>query len=118
METGLHTDRRPAPAGTCVLALTGEADMDTAPVLARALTAALAGTPRPDVLVVDCARLTFCASAGLNELLRARRAAEAAGVAFRLAAPGPQVVRLLDITGTDAVFEIDPGPVASVAVAP
>ncbi|MER7771524.1 STAS domain-containing protein [Kitasatospora sp. NPDC096140] len=108
METGLSTRRRPAPPGTRVLALTGHADLDTAPALARALGDALTATPVPGTLVVDCRDLTFCSSSGLNELLKARRAAGAAGTVFRLAAPGPQVTRLLRVTETDTVFDIIP----------
>ncbi|MFG2972319.1 STAS domain-containing protein [Streptomyces sp. NPDC048331] len=55
-------------------------------------------------VVVDCSGLAFCDCSGFDELLRARRAAEAAGVAFRLAAPSPQVARLLELTGTDIVL--------------
>jgi anti-sigma B factor antagonist len=55
--------------------------------------------------MVDCSALTFCASAGLNALLRARLAATAGGTAFRLA---PQLVRLLRVTEADTVFDIEP----------
>ncbi|MFE1316167.1 STAS domain-containing protein [Kitasatospora phosalacinea] len=90
--------------------VTGEADTDTAPQLARALREALGGRPVPRTLVVDCSRLGFCSSSGLNELIKARRAALEAGVAFRLGAPSEQVVRLLEVTETDRVFEVvDPG---------
>lgn len=91
-----------------MVALEGEAYMDTAPVLARVLRRALAGRPLPGVLVVDCSGLTFCACDGLNELLRARREAAELGVAFRLAAPGEQLARLLEITGTGTVLEVLP----------
>lgn len=106
MDTGLRTTRRPAPPGTRVLALAGHADLDTARVLADALRHALTAAPVPRALVVDCAALSFCSSSGLNELLRARRTAAAAGIAFRLAAPSPQVTRLLHATDTDSVFDI------------
>jgi anti-anti-sigma factor len=109
MDEGLRTSRRRAPAGTCVLVLTGQADLGTAAVLARALTAALEGPPVPRVLTVDCAGLDLCASAGLNELLKARQRAVAAGIAFRLAAPSAQVLRLLRLTGADAAFEVTAG---------
>jgi anti-anti-sigma factor len=107
--TGLSASPRPGPPGVYVLALAGHADLDTAPVLSRALDEALTGSPVPGSLVVDCAGLVFCSSSGLNELLYARRRAVDAGIAFRLAAPTRQVVRLLQITGTDTVFDVLPG---------
>ncbi len=104
--TGLRVTHRPGPDGSRVVEVTGEADLDTAPELARALREALGGRPVPRVLVVDCSRLGFCSSSGLNELIKARRAALEAGIAFRLGAPSGQVVRLLEVTGTDGVFEV------------
>ncbi|MFF9070563.1 STAS domain-containing protein [Streptomyces sp. NPDC014891] len=103
---GLSVQRLSGPPGTRVLVLTGEADSDTAPVLARALDAALNEPPAPDVLVVDCSGLQFCACAGLNEFLRTRLSAVRAEIRLALAALTPQVARLLDLTGTDTVFEI------------
>ncbi|MFF4540003.1 STAS domain-containing protein [Streptomyces aureus] len=111
----LTADRRyPAPPGTLVIALEGEAHIGTGAVLARALDEALAA-PALEVLVVDCSGLTFCAVAGLNELLRARRAAMEAGIAFRLAAPGRQMSRLLDIAGAEPVFDLLPSAPAPTA---
>ncbi|GAA4883291.1 STAS domain-containing protein [Kitasatospora terrestris] len=106
MDTVLSTSRCPAPPGMRIVALHGHADLDTAAALARALHQALDTAPVPGTLVVDCSDLTFCSSSGLNELLRARRAANAAGIAFRLAAPSGQVTRLLRVTEADTVFDI------------
>ncbi|TXS12290.1 anti-sigma factor antagonist, partial [Streptomyces sp. adm13(2018)] len=105
---GLRVQQLSVPPGTHVLLLAGEVDGDTAPALADALDAALGGSPAPDALVVDCSGLRFCACAGLNEFLRARHAAAAAGIRFALAALTPQVARLLDLTDTFTAFEILP----------
>ncbi|AWZ06325.1 MULTISPECIES: STAS domain-containing protein [unclassified Streptomyces] len=100
----------------------GEMDIETASALLLALTEALAlaqAQTHADVnapaspakaVVVDCSRLTFCDSSALNALLTARRAAQEAGTAIRLAAPGPQLLRLLEITGALALFPVDPTP--------
>ncbi|MCU7826817.1 STAS domain-containing protein [Kitasatospora sp. DSM 101779] len=109
MGTELRVTRRPAPPGVCRLALVGQADMETSDALAEALGGALGQEPAPELLSVDCAALDFCGSAGLNELLRARQSALAAGIAFRLASPSPQVVRLLEVTEADTVFDVE-GP--------
>ncbi|MFC9795537.1 STAS domain-containing protein [Streptomyces sp. NPDC127584] len=114
---GLRVQQLSVPPGTHVLLLTGEVDGDTAPALADALDAALGGSPAPDTLVVDCSGLRFSACAGLNEFLRARHAAAAAGIRFALAALTPQVARLLDLTDTFTAFEILPeGPLATIPI--
>ncbi|MEV6206195.1 STAS domain-containing protein [Kitasatospora sp. NPDC051914] len=107
MDTELRVTPRPAPPGVRMLAVVGQVDMDSAGLLAGALEEALNSPPAPDTLVVDCSALAFCTSAGLNELLRARLAAVAAGVAFRLASPTPRMSRLLRVTEADTVLDID-----------
>ena len=57
-------------------------------------------------LVVDCSRLEFCDSTGLNVLLGARLKAEAAGGEVHLAGMLPVVARVFQITGVDAVFSV------------
>ncbi|MFE6270437.1 STAS domain-containing protein [Streptomyces goshikiensis] len=91
-----------------VLAVVGEADLDTEPALAQALNDALHDPPVPRALTVDCSGLRFCGCAGLNQLLRIRRAAAEGDVSFALADLSPQVARLLDLTGTRAVFDVVP----------
>ncbi|MER7764163.1 STAS domain-containing protein [Streptomyces sp. NPDC097619] len=110
MNTSLRISRRGAPAGTCVLAVTGEIDFDTAPALARSLDAALTGPPVPATLVVDCSALTFCGSAGLNVLLVTRKRAARTNITLSLAAPNPQLLRLLRMTGADALFTLTTAP--------
>ncbi|MFJ3176532.1 STAS domain-containing protein [Streptomyces roseus] len=108
----LSFHRLSGPAGTHVLAVVGEVDIDTEPALARALTAALSEPPPPQALTVGCSGLTFCGCAGLNQLLTARHAAAEAGVSFALTALSPQVARLIDLTETRAVFDVLPSPSA------
>ncbi len=57
-------------------------------------------------LVVDCSRLEFCDSTGLNVLLGARLKAEAAGGGVHLAGLLPVVARVFEITGAEAVFTV------------
>lgn len=72
---------------SAVVTPAGELDHHTADLLREPLEACLAkGTSR---LVVDCTRLEFCDSTGLNVLLGARLKAEAAGVAYTLRACCP-----------------------------
>lgn len=57
-------------------------------------------------LVVDCSRLEFCDSTGLNVLLGARLKAEAEGGGVHLAGMLPVVARVFEITGAGAVFTV------------
>ncbi|MET8173342.1 STAS domain-containing protein [Streptomyces clavifer] len=82
----------------------GELDHHTADLLREPLEGAVdQGRAR---LVVDCSRLEFCDSTGLNVLLGARLKAEAAGGAVHLAGMLPVVARVFEITGADAVFTV------------
>ncbi|MFB6887743.1 STAS domain-containing protein [Kitasatospora sp. NPDC056327] len=90
------------PDGAEVVHLDGTVDYDQRDYLHDALDRALA--EKPPLLVIDLSRLLFCDSTCLNELLRVRLAAEAAGTGLALAAVPPQARRLLNATGTDELF--------------
>ncbi|MGW6950205.1 STAS domain-containing protein [Streptomyces xanthophaeus] len=88
----------------------GEIDLATGPHLSHALAEALRHASPARPLVVDCSRLTFCDSAGLNALLVARRTAQKAGIDIRLDSPNRQMQRLLDMTGTLPLFPLHTPP--------
>ncbi|MDQ0934994.1 STAS domain-containing protein [Streptomyces turgidiscabies] len=89
---------------SAVVTPAGELDHHTADLLREPLEACLAkGLAR---LVIDCTRLEFCDSTGLNVLLGARLKAEAAGGGVHLAGMQPVVARVFEITGADAVFTV------------
>ncbi|GGV81807.1 hypothetical protein GCM10010512_45040 [Streptomyces thermoviolaceus subsp. thermoviolaceus] len=89
---------------SAVVTPAGELDHHTADLLRVPLEECLAkGRSR---LVVDCSRLEFCDSTGLNVLLGARLKAEAAGGGVHLAAMRPVVARVFEITGAEAVFGV------------
>ncbi|KAB2589734.1 MULTISPECIES: STAS domain-containing protein [Streptomyces] len=82
----------------------GELDHHTADLLREPLESAVEqGRSR---LVVDCSRLDFCDSTGLNVLLGARLKAEAVGGGVHLAGMLPVVARVFEITGAEAVFTV------------
>ncbi|MFJ5137686.1 STAS domain-containing protein [Streptomyces sp. NPDC088707] len=89
---------------TAVVTVAGELDRDTQEPLHTALTEAL--DRRPERIVVDCGRLTFCDSTGLNLLLTMRLDALEAGSRLELAALRPPVDRVFDVTGVVAVFTV------------
>lgn len=97
------TVRRIGASGV-VVAPAGELDHHSGGELSQALHACVAdGCPR---IVLDCSDLEFCDSTGLNVLLTARLAAQAAGGEVHLAAMRPIVARVLAITGASAVFTV------------
>ncbi|MFD5465855.1 STAS domain-containing protein [Kitasatospora sp. NPDC127059] len=103
-----HTDTRAA-----VCALAGDLDIETLAPARAALDELV--EQQPPLLVVDLARVDFCDSSGLNLLLQTRMSAAEAEVVFRLAAPSGTVQRLLELTCTDAVFELHPSAEAALA---
>jgi anti-anti-sigma factor len=97
--------------GTRVVELPAEIDHDSADQVHAALTGAL--TSGVTVLVADMTATTYCTLEGVRALLRAHRAAQAAGAHLRLAAVTPAVRRILEITGTSKMLSMDPGPDAA-----
>ena len=99
--------RVPAQASLSVLSgpaytiarLEGELDIATIPELRERLLGVLSSGVR--LLIIDLSGVTFCDVAGLAVLIGTQRRATARGIVVRLAAPRPQVVKLLRITGLD-----------------
>jgi anti-sigma B factor antagonist len=88
--------------GVPVVAVTGEVDIGTAPLLRAELTAQLAQSPV--VLVVDLREVTFFDSSGIGALLAARRRA----ADLRVVADRSPVLRTLRFAGLDTVFRVHP----------
>ena len=80
-----------------VLAVAGEVDLLSAPILGDSIATALAGAP--ELLVIDLSEVSFLASIGITVLLEARREAGTA-TRVRVVAPEDGVVnRTLRLTG-------------------
>jgi anti-sigma B factor antagonist len=87
--------------GAIVVSLAGELDLYNAEEVRSALLEACAG--EPDVLVVDLGEVTFIDSTALGVLIEAHsRMAERQG--FRLAGPGIETRRALEVSGLDRHF--------------
>lgn len=94
--TGVHSRD-----GAVVVSLAGELDLYNAEEMRSALLEACAG--EPEVLVVDLGEVTFIDSTALGVLIEARsRMADRQG--FRLAAPGIETSRALEVSGLDRHF--------------
>lgn len=96
---------RSAFSDLVVLELSGDLDHDSADELGSALDAAAADSGR---VLVDCAKLDFCDSSGLNTLLRARRSARESGTELALVGEPGALGRLLEITGMGPMFPTYP----------
>lgn len=97
----------------CVMTLTGDLDLMTAPQLHSATdlalpaagTAAASASPAPDV-VVDLAAVEFVDSAGLGALLSTLRRTTALGGRLAVVGAREQASRLLTMTGVDRVVSL------------
>jgi anti-sigma B factor antagonist len=87
-----------------VLAISGELDAASAPMLRAHVGFALGR--RPAHLILDLAGLRFCDAAGLSVFAMARNAATRDGASLALAAVPRPVTRLLKMTGMDRVLEV------------
>ena len=96
---------------TVVLAVSGELDVASAPVLRVHIRFAL--DSGPDRLVLDLAGLRFCDAAGLSALAMARNAATRDGISLALAAVPRPVARLLKITGMNRILDVYPSVAAA-----
>ena len=89
--------------GAVVVSLAGELDLYNAEEVRSTLLEACAG--EPDLLVVDLEGVRFIDSTALGVLIEARsRMAQRA--AFRLAAPGLETRRALEVSGLDRHFVV------------
>ncbi len=88
-------------------------DTLTAPRLGVGLDRLLGGDE--SVLVADLGAVTFLASSGLAALIQAAHRAGTTGRALRLVVTNRAVRRLLEITGTDQLFELHTDRSAAVA---
>ena len=89
--------------GQAVVMLSGELDVTDAALVATVLTTVASGRQQ---IVVDLTKLAFIDSSGLAALVNARQHARRAGSDLLLAAPRPQVLRMLAITRLIDVFAV------------
>ena len=85
-----------------VLTLEGELDISSTEWFGACVSAVL--EKRPQTIAVDARGLTYTDSSGLRSLLLARESAHEAGAAFRIDNPPPELRRLIDRTGLQALL--------------
>ncbi|MER7764110.1 STAS domain-containing protein [Streptomyces sp. NPDC097619] len=94
------------PAGIVVCRVDGDIDEETCTRLEEAFGRAAAEAAT--AVVVDCSHLGYASTVLLNALLRLRRTARTRDLSLFLEAPGPGLLRLLDLTGTGAFLPSSP----------
>ncbi|MCO5968306.1 STAS domain-containing protein [Actinoallomurus soli] len=92
--------------GRTVIAIRGELDIATTPALRTRILTILADTTTP--VIIDLSAVSFCDASGLALLVGTQRRARLHGLAVTLAAPRPNVTKLLRITGLDHAFDVRP----------
>lgn len=89
--------------GAVIASLTGELDLYNAEDVRAALLECCA--EEPAVLVIDLEQVTFIDSTALGVLIEARSRMNDRG-GFRLAAPGLETRRALEVSGLDRHFSV------------
>jgi anti-sigma B factor antagonist len=97
------TTRIDARNGVTSIALTGELDMATAPILSDQLTAVEQRGSR--TIVLDLRDLRFIDSSGLHVLVSAYRRSEMDGHRLLLVGANPSARRLFEMTGTEFLLD-------------
>jgi anti-sigma B factor antagonist len=90
--------------GAYVVAVTGEADLHTATEIERALQNVLAGDG--SAVALDLAEVGFIDSTALGVLLKFQPRFKARGGELLLVSEDRRVLRTLEITGLDRIFQI------------
>ncbi|MBW6495717.1 MAG: STAS domain-containing protein [Burkholderiaceae bacterium] len=99
--------------GAAVVEVAGSVDAVTAPRLAEALQATVAGgEPR---VVVDLAGVSYVSSAGLRAILSGVKAARTAGGDLAVAAAQPQVREVFELAGLTTIVVFHDDAAAAIA---
>ena len=101
-EAGFRVEQR-EDGRARVVAVAGEVDVHTAPLLATALEQAVA---KGGSVVVDCSAVPFMDSTGLSVFVAARNQAEALGSSLGVVVSEPAVRKVFAITGLDGVIAV------------
>ncbi|TDU89162.1 stage II sporulation protein AA (anti-sigma F factor antagonist) [Kribbella voronezhensis] len=90
--------------GVLLVRMSGEIDIASTELAAEAIRAAV--VPPTRLVLIDLSAVTFCSSAGLGNLVEARRLAGQHGIDLALVGVGRPVDRPLSITGLGGQFRI------------
>lgn len=102
--------------GYVVAALSGELDIAAAPTLREQLLGLL--RPAASRLIIDLSAVSYADASGLAVLAGTGRRAGLLGGHMRLAAPSPEVARVLSVTGLNQQLDIFPTVHAAITSPP
>ena len=88
----------------CIVAVTGEVDMNTAPAFEQKLLAAIQDGER--VVVIDLTATTFIDSTFLSSLVAAERRLRDGGGSLVIVCSDPTLHKVFTITGLDRLYTI------------
>jgi anti-sigma B factor antagonist len=89
--------------GACVVAFTGEVDLESSPAARKVLLNCFDKTRK---VIVDLSRVTYIDSSGVASLVEALQAARKSGSEFALAACSEPTRRVLELARLDKVFTL------------
>jgi anti-sigma B factor antagonist len=105
-QTAAISDSMPKKTRPNVLPLEGEIDLHVSPEVAGSLRTLIAN--KPEVLVVDLAKVTYMDSSGLAVLIDAMQHVQEYGGKFAIAGAQESVRHIFEIARLDQVFQIFP----------
>jgi anti-anti-sigma factor len=104
-DASLSLASRADRGGYVIATLRGDLGIASAPVLRDQLLSLLRAASH---LIIDLSAVEYADASGLAVLVGSRRRARLLGGSLRLAAPSPEVARVLSATGMDQHFDIFP----------
>jgi anti-sigma B factor antagonist len=98
--------------GAAVVALNGDVDLQTSPLVRQKLLESLEGNTR---VVVDLSAVNYIDSSGVASLVEAFQLSRKKGASFSLASVSSAAMRVLSLARLDKVFTIHPSVEAATA---
>jgi anti-sigma B factor antagonist len=114
-EASLSLTSRTDRGGYVIAALRGELDIASAPALRKQLRSLLRAASQ---LIIDLSAVEHADASGLAVLVGSGHRAKLLGGSLRLAAPSPEVARVLSATGINQHLDIFPTVRAAIAGRP
>ncbi len=88
--------------------IVGEVDASTSPTVAEALAVVPEGGRTSGRIVVETSGVSFIDSSGLRVLIELSERATALGAQVVLASPSRSMARLIELTGLNDLFSVEP----------
>lgn len=105
---------RDGDGNAVVVRVRGDVDSNTVDALAAALDEGVSAAPAT-ALIIDLTQVTYFGSAGLNAVLSCYERGRDRGVAVRVVADNPEVIRPIEVTKLDDVLRPHPSVEAALA---